>query len=163
MTKFGRPWTLEDFDEKPAKMKEQIRAEFEKGNDEEVNKNKYHAKRCEASEDSWPELAGRSFPSKLERATANLLVIRQRAKEIKDLEFQPRVRLLEHPDLNYKPDFRYFDIERKQLYHVESKGFVGERWRVIRVVWAHFGPTPLEIMVAGKYGPRVQKTLWPKG
>ena len=55
-----------------------------------------------------PELAGRSFPSKLERDRAVELILLQRAGEIEDLRFQVRVGLT-RSDIGYKPDFMYRD------------------------------------------------------
>lgn len=47
--------------------------------------------------------------------------------------------------VTYKPDFRAHDLKRDILIYIEFKGFLGERFRVIKNLWREFGQTPLQI------------------
>lgn len=110
--------------------------------------NKYGAERKESD---MPELAGRSFASGLERQRAGELVVLLRAGLITDLVFQPRV-LLTDAEISYHPDFAYH--EKGRPVYEETKGYETDRWRIIRKLWAHYGPAPLRVLVRG-HGDRI--------
>ena len=101
--------------------------------------NKYHAVR---SASKMKELAGRSFASQIERRRAEELILLQRAKEISDLQFQPKVMIC---DVSYHPDFCYRE-KKGQLVYEEVKGMEGERWRIIKQLWSFAGTTPLYVI-----------------
>lgn len=113
--------------------------------------NKYGAERKESP---MPELAGRSFASKLERDRAGELVIMLRAGLITQLVFHPRV-LLTDAEISYHPDFAYH--EKGSPVWEETKGYETDRWRIIRKLWAHYGPAPLRVLVRGHGGRIVLK------
>ena len=102
--------------------------------------NKYHARRTVRN--------GRSFPSTLEADYGDGLKLLERAGEISDLEFQPRVEL--EPGFFYKPDFRF--VERGRVVHVEAKGVRTGRYRLICKLWRLHGPTVLREVARGRHG-----------
>jgi len=109
--------------------------------------NKYGAKR--ATSDMFPELAGMTFPSKLERDRAQELVILQRAGQIAALQFHPYV-LLVNSTIGYHPDSVY--LEKGEEIYEEVKGIEGKRWKLIKQLWAKHGPGPLRVVKRGAGG-----------
>ena len=97
---------------------------------------KSHAVR---SESMFPELAGRSFPSKLERAVAELLVLQVRAGAITGLIFQKTV-LLAPTKIRWKCDFEYTETSTGITWLHEAKGFEDRRWRMIHQILADCRP-----------------------
>ncbi|HUX01344.1 MAG TPA: hypothetical protein VMY35_10245 [Phycisphaerae bacterium] len=90
---------------------------------------------------------GRNFRSDFERRVAERLWARQKAGEISELTFEPRVKLL--GVVAMIPDFRY--IEDGQVIHHEAKGYADQRWNMQRKLWALVGPT--EYRVTHMRGP----------
>lgn len=85
-----------------------------------------------------------TYDSKLEHEMHMTLKLLERSGEIKDIRHHPgAVQLTRF--VKYKPDFLIFDIKRNIEIFIESKGFDGERWRVIRNLWREFGPKPLQV------------------
>ena len=99
--------------------------------------NKYHAIRtC-------------GYASRIEAQRAAELALLQRAGTITELHEQPRT-LLTADEISYKPDFCY--RENGQLIYEEVKGVETERYRIIKKLWAHYGPAPLRVMKRGHSG-----------
>ena len=111
------------------------------------------AQRSTASDASFPELAGRSFPSKLERDRAVQLVILQRAGELSELRFQPQVHLT-RANIGYKPDFVY--EENGRTIYEETKGVETEGYRMRIKLWKHYGPALLRVV---KRAPRSNRIV----
>lgn len=119
--------------------------------------NKFGAERCENL--NFTELAGRSFDSRLERDVANMLVIRQRAGEISELEFQKVYRLTD-AQISYRCDFCF--VEDGRPIALEAKGFEVERWLIIQKLWRYYGPCVLHIYKScGGDRVRLAKTIMP--
>ena len=124
---------------------------------------KYNNVKSGTNEEVYPELAGRSFPSKLERDVAKYLVILLRAKEIKGLEFQPKV-LLTKAECVYHPDFYFkerFDGKWRKVW-VEAKGKKTYPYTTNRNLWTVYGPGLLRVIVDGGKGTlRVLEEIQP--
>lgn len=166
-----KPWTRDDIEKKDEFYQQQL----EKHNPAAAAK--YKSKRAGTVEELFPELAGRSFQSKLERNHAVLLVLRLRAKEIRSLEFQRTV-YLSKANISYRTDFVYREkIDGKWRFIVdEAKGKVSDRFRVIVHLWGSYGPkfkqngqhygkrnVPMRIYIEGYQGTtKLQRVIWPK-
>jgi hypothetical protein len=118
-----------------------------------AKKNKYRAIAAKATD-------GRSFHSKLERSVYEMLKLRQRAKEIQDLECQVQVRLTD-AQIGTKVDFAFTLRMTGERQFAEAKGFETERWLIIRKLWKHYGPAPLEIWTGTAAKPRVTEIIVP--
>lgn len=89
-------------------------------------------------------LAGRSFPSRLEAQTFQLLDLRQTAGEIKDLKHQDNVYLTEARIL-YKPDFRWVNCQTGETEWGEAKGMPTPVFAIKKRLWKVYGPGKLYI------------------
>lgn len=90
------------------------------------------------------ELDGRSFASKLEAALYSQCKLEEKAGIIRIDKVQDHVYLTEARIL-YIPDFRIVDLKSGKAVWREAKGFETERWLVIKKLWKHYGPGPLQI------------------
>ena len=118
--------------------------------------NKFGAKR------TWSEMIGRDFASGAECDRAELLWQMQGAALIRDLTFQPPVRL-SAAKIQYTPDFRYTD-EAGVLVWEEVKGLESEGYRIRENLWGAYGPGPLRVMKTNYRGRWVvARTVYPKG
>lgn len=106
---------------------------------------KYGAIRSESSD-------GRSFASKGERDCYAYLRLLERDGKLDLIECQVTTQLT--AGITHKTDFKCFDLVKGETIWVEYKGFVDQRWRDIRKLWAHFGPGPLRVY--GGYGLRMK-------
>ena len=88
-------------------------------------------------------MAGRSFDSKGERDRGTTLSLMERAKEIRDLEFQVRVHLT--CQVYWRLDYKYFDLKKNVWVYEDFKGIETEAYRIKRKLWAGFGPAFLRI------------------
>ena len=111
--------------------------------------NKYNAIRSAANEKIYPELKARSFPSQIERDRAQELVLLQRAGDISELVFQPRVYV---SGISYHPDCAYRERKSGEKDYEEVKGLETERWRIVKKLWYFSGPGVLYIMKRGRDG-----------
>lgn len=95
--------------------------------------------RCEGA------TTGKSYPSLIERDYHELLLIRERVGEVKDVEYQPSYTLI--AGIKYKADFKYTDVETGVTIVVDTKGnLLGERFRMVMKLWAEKGPGPLHVV-----------------
>lgn len=115
-------------------------------------RNKYNAKK--------QEFAGRKFDSGLEVETYKLLLLREKAGEISDINHQVQTHITA-ARVGYRADFRYFCKRRKEYIYAEAKGLDGERWQVIKKLWTVYGLGKLEIYKSGKPYPKLQDTITP--
>ena len=93
--------------------------------------NKYGAVR------TWSELCQREFASKKECIRAEELTLLEKAKEIYNLEFQPKYVLCSNPKITYTADFRYRDYTRPSsdvIVVEDSKGLLLRETRV-KIAW----------------------------
>lgn len=86
--------------------------------------------------------AGYSFASKLEAEVFDLLKLREKAGEIRDVKCQVQVYLTD-AKIVYKPDFKFFNIGKDRDEWGEAKGLETPEWRIKRKLWLHYGPGPL--------------------
>lgn len=101
-----------------------------------------------------------SFASELEAALYDLLMLRERAGEFRDLRCQPQVYLTD-ARIVMKPDFIAYDEEQRPLYF-EAKGFETDIWRLKRRLWEYYGPGPLEVWKGSAKRPRLVEIITPK-
>lgn len=133
--------------------------------------NKYNARRSSANTGIFPELAGRSFASQLERDRAVELVLLQRNGDIQLLTHQPKVELT-RAKISYRADFYYQEIENRlsltdcKIREVweEVKGKEMYPWFTIRKLWCVYGPGLLRVTVRSTRGRiRVKEEICPTG
>lgn len=118
-----------------------------------MRKNKYNAVRSESHD-------GRSFHSKGERDCYQMLLLMEKAGEIRDIECQVTTELL--PMLTHKTDFKVWCLKRDEPLWVEYKGMDDQRFRDIKKIWKHCGPGRLRIYKG--YGLRMTyKEIIPDG
>lgn len=105
---------------------------------------------------------GRSFGSKLEAAVYGLLLLRQKAGEILEIECQRRVQmhsLALGESWGCIPDFRC--TLPTGLLYVEAKGFEQDRWLGTRFIWSLCGPAPLEVWKGRYERPHLHEIITP--
>lgn len=107
------------------------------------------------------EHAGRSFASKFEAAVFDLLWLREKAKEIRDLKCQVRVALTD-AKIIYIPDFGFEYVATGLPGFAEAKGFETDKWRIKLRLWRHYGPGPLEIYRGSHKRVRLDETVIPQ-
>lgn len=81
-----------------------------------------------------------------------MLVAREKAGELRDIECQVTTRLT--AGITHKTDFKCWDIKSDEPLWVEYKGFVDQRWRDIQKLWKYYGPGKLKVY--GGYGYRMK-------
>jgi len=148
----------EDFENAPEHIRRQIPGLGKKKG------NKLNAQRATDQRGLYPELAGRSFASKLERDRAQELVLLRRGGQIKDLAFQPRV-FMTKARISYHADFYYRErVAPRKFRKVweDAKGVNTDRWRLIKRLWEHYGPGLLRVTQRGKAGIVTTKEIFPK-
>jgi len=87
---------------------------------------------------------GHSFASQLEAAVYNLLKLREKAKEIKELQHQDHV-YLTNARICYIPDFKFFDVKHDAYCWAEAKGYETPEWKIKLKLWKSYGPGRLFI------------------
>ncbi len=86
---------------------------------------------------TWSELCQREFASKKECRRAEELTLLEKAREIYNLEFQPKYALCSKPKITYTADFRYRDYTRPSsdvIVVEDSKGLLLRETRV-KIAW----------------------------
>jgi len=155
-----KPLTQEQIDRMPEPYRQQIARQTQ---GQAKRGNKYHAVKCKAAVETWPELRGRWIDSKDERARAQELIMLQRAGEISDLEFQVGTQLSEAA-VNWNVDFRYTEDGRTVYEDFKSPTTMNTaRPRVLMNLWRVYGPALLRITMMDKGRIFVKKTIMPKG
>jgi hypothetical protein len=101
------------------------------------------------TKNKYSAVAKDGFPSKLEAAVYDILLLREKAKEIKDIRRQVRVELTKAA-IAAKIDFAFIDVRSGETVYCEAKGSDTERWILIKRLWPHYGPANLEIF-KGRY------------
>lgn len=94
----------------------------------------------------------RSFASRGEAEMAGLILMMQKAKEIRDIRYQVKIPLT--PGCRFTIDFVVFHIARNIDIGIEFKGREFERWLVIKQLWPDLGPMPMQVWV--KKGDRLK-------
>jgi hypothetical protein len=99
-------------------------------------KNKYGRKKVKK--------LGYTFDSKLESAVHDILLLREKAGEIRNIKQQVNVHLTAAKIL-YKPDFSYELVETGETEYAEAKGLTLPLFQVKKRLWAFYGPGKLYI------------------
>lgn len=107
------------------------------------------------------EHAGLWFDSQLEKALFDLLSLKQRAGEIRDLAHHPGTVYLSEARVQYRPDFRFTNCENEEVEYAESKGFETSDWRIKRRLWQSYGPGKLYIYKGSAGRLKLAETLIP--
>lgn len=109
---------------------------------------------------------GITFRSGLEREYFRELKVRALAGEIRDIQYEPVVRLdVNGVQFNYRPDFTYFDEKLACQVWDECKGEATDRnpvWQKNKKLWLAVGPGPLRIIKGTKRGWTCVQTIWPR-
>ena len=103
---------------------------------------------------------GESFRSKLEFAVRNILIMREKAGEIKILQREHHV-YLHAARFEYIPDFHCLDLKTGSEFWVEAKGFETDIWKRNYRLWKYHGLGPLEIWKGSAARPRKVETVIP--
>ena len=88
--------------------------------------------------------AGRSFASKLEAALFDLLILREKAGELKDVRQQVSVYLTD-ARIQMIPDYSAVNVETGETEYHESKGAESDVYRIKRRLWKYYGPGKLYV------------------
>jgi hypothetical protein len=102
------------------------------------------------------------FPSKLEAAVHQILLLRQKAGEITDIKRQVRVELTKAA-IATKVDFSFIDVKTGTVTFCEAKGVKTERYRLIERLWRFYGPSPLEVYGGNYRNPKLMEVIVPNG
>ncbi len=97
-----------------------------------------------------PLTGKKAYDSKLERDYHIVLSLREKAGEIRNVRQWPSVELL--PDIRYKPDFYFVECDSGREVWVDTKGVIGERYRIIKKIWRLFGPGVLQEVMQSRNG-----------
>lgn len=108
---------------------------------------------------------GRKWPSKLELAVYEMLLLMERGGKLKDIKCQVTVRFHTH-HYGYTtmiPDFKAFDIPANREIFIEAKGFKTREYIRKEKAWAMNGPAPLYVYEGNWRYPKLAKIIEPKG
>lgn len=107
---------------------------------------------------------GRYWPSKLELAVYERLLLRERAGEITNLRCQVKVRFHTHDYgyVNMIPDFAAELVNTGETVYFEAKGVKTREYMRKEKAWALGGPGPLFVYSGNWRSPRVTKTVIPE-
>lgn len=111
--------------------------------------NKYNAQRS--------ELDGATFESNDERRfLTSYLALRLKAKEIKRMEWKPRLEI--EPGIFYRPECTYFDVLLGTMLAVDVKGggTKGGRFPTVKTIWRNHMDYPLHVV---EFDPRSGRWL----
>ena len=100
----------------------------------------------------------RTYDSHGEACRAVQLQLLQRASEISDLQYQVTFKLTD-AEITYRADFTYQDKGR--MVAEDFKGVETERFRLIKKLWAHYGPCLLRVTKRSGKGFRVVQEIMP--
>lgn len=110
---------------------------------------------------SKTEYAGHWFDSKLEQALFTLLSLEERAGRISSLSHQPGTVFLSAARIQYRPDFRFINLETGLVEYAESKGFPNDKWPLKKKLWKFYGPGILHIYQGTATNLRLVETIIP--
>jgi hypothetical protein len=112
---------------------------------------------------------GIAFSSKLEGAVYSLLKLREKAKELTDIQLQASVRLKEKCNacgagaVVYKVDFSFTDLKTGATVYCEAKGVRDSSYVKRERIWRKTGPGILEVWGGNWKSPRLTETIFPEG
>lgn len=102
------------------------------------------------------------FPSKLESSVYQMLLLRERAKELRNIQRQVRVELTKAA-IATKIDFSAEESPDWKTIYIEAKGMATERWNLLKKLWAYYGPGKLEIWGGSHDRPKITAIVIPGG
>lgn len=106
--------------------------------------------------------AGRSFDSKLESAGYQILLLREKAGEIRNIRQQVSV-YLTLARIRYVADYAFEYVKTGERAYAEFKGFKTPVWAIKRRLFEWYGDGPLEIYEGSHRNPILTETIIPKG
>lgn len=109
---------------------------------------------------TWVKHAGRSFASKLEAAVFDILTLRVRAGDIRDLRCQHTVDLI--GGIRWRVDFSAVDCATGELFFAEAKGFPTQEYKMKLKLWPECRTEKLEIWGGSYKKPKLMQTIIPK-
>lgn len=125
----------------------------------EKKKHKYGAEKVKSA-------SGYSYASKLECSVHAMLVLREKAGEIKILQIQPVVKIELPPGSGNRwgcrPDFKCLDIASGKEFYVEAKGLECDRFKATRFIWIAAGPAPMELWKGTHQRPVLVEIIVPE-
>lgn len=104
---------------------------------------------------------GDGFPSKLEAAVYQILLLKQKAGLIRDLWRQHSLHLI--AGINWKVDFSYVNVETGEGEFAEAKGVETETYRLKLKLYRKFGTAKLLIYKGSYYKPYLHEIIKPEG
>lgn len=104
---------------------------------------------------------GISFSSQAERDCYEILLLMEKAGEIKDIQVQDHVYLTEARICSI-PDFKYFNLKTNEHEWAEFKGYETDVWRIKRRLWKHYGPGVLKVYKKKYRGIYLDETIIPQ-
>lgn len=112
-------------------------------------------------------IGGMSFPSQLEGSVYQMLLLRERAGEIRNIQQQAAVRLKEkckecgEGPVVYKVDFSAEDCKTGETFYIEAKGVVTPPFAKRRRLWKANPPAKLEIWTGSWRNPKLTEVIEP--
>ena len=104
---------------------------------------------------------GFSFSSKLESAVHDLLLLREKAKEISNIRTQCTVELT-RAKIKWRADFMFTDNTTGEDVIVEAKGSETERWLIIYKLLPFYSPCKIEIWKGNYRKPSLYEIINPE-
>lgn len=100
--------------------------------------------------------------SLLEKAVYRILLEREKAREIKDVQ-RHRVVYLTEAMIPWNIDFSFTVRKSKELFYCEAKGLESDRYRLVKNLYRYYGQAPLEVWRGDYSKPFLYETIIPKG
>lgn len=104
---------------------------------------------------------GQSFDSKLEHAVYQILLLRERAGEIRNIRSQVTLRLTK-AKIGYRADFTFEDCATGATVACEAKGdYPNSIWDLKKRLYKFYGPFKLEIWKGSHTSPQLVEVITP--
>lgn len=108
------------------------------------------------------EKAGITFDSKAESSVHDILLLREKAKELKITGIHVRVIIDPEADIRWVADFQCLDLLTNEIIFIECKGFETPEWRLkLKIIRARF-PFKVEIWKGSYKKPYLDEIIIPK-
>lgn len=105
--------------------------------------------------------SGRSFASKLEAAVYDLLLLREKVGEVREIMQQPTIYITE-ARIGMRPDYSAIDVKTDELFYIEAKGHESDVWKIKLKLYRWYGPAKLEIYKGTYARPKLDEVVVPK-
>lgn len=107
---------------------------------------------------------GRHWPSKLELAVYELLLLMERGGAYRDIKCQVHVKFHthDHGNVHYIPDFSAHEVKSGETIFIEAKGVFTREFLRKKKAWAVGGPGRLIIYGGNWRRPTVMEIIYPK-